>query len=205
MTQNTIPPGYWQAADGTLTPESKVKEVDKERHRVVTEIVQSAEQESARLAQFKALSMKAVSDFIERSLAMYGAALGGQKGNVTLVSYDGRYKITRQIQNSIVFDERLQAAKALIDECIKSWGKGANANLRVIANRAFQVDKAGNINTGRVLELRTYDIQDEKWLQAMQAINDSITVAGTKPYIRFYRRNEETGEYEPISLDLAVL
>ena len=31
---NTIPPGYWQDANGNLVPESKVKDIDKLRHQV---------------------------------------------------------------------------------------------------------------------------------------------------------------------------
>ena len=39
----------------------------------------------------------------------------------------------------------------------------------------------------------------------MLAISESMTVASTKPYIRFYERDERTGQYLPISLDVAAL
>ena len=39
----------------------------------------------------------------------------------------------------------------------------------------------------------------------MQAIADSIQIASTKPYVRFYKRNDTTGEYESISLDVAAV
>ena len=39
----------------------------------------------------------------------------------------------------------------------------------------------------------------------MQAITDSIGIAGSKSYLRFYKRNDETGEYVPMSLDLATI
>ena len=99
---------------------------------------------------------------------------------------------------------QLQAAKALIDQCVTRWAEGANDNIKVLINDAFQVDKAGKINTDRVLGLRRLDIKDEDWLQAMQAISDSIQVASTKPYIRFYKRNS-SGGYDPITLDLAAV
>ena len=73
--------------------------------------------------------MAEVSDFIDRSLAQYEVQHGGKKGNVTLISFDGRYKVVRQIQEGLVFDERLMAAKALIDECIQVWSKGSNAHI----------------------------------------------------------------------------
>lgn len=205
MNEKTIPPGYWEDANGTLVPVSKIKEIDKDRSKVVAELCEQAKVESARLMAFKTSAMQFVADFINRSLAAYDVKAGGKKGNVTLVSFDGRYKIVRQMQESITFDERLQAAKALIDECIQSWSKGSNANLKALVNDAFQVDQQGKINTGRVLGLRRLDITDDKWQLAMKAIGDSMKVASTKPYIRFYERDEATGTYVPISLDVAAI
>lgn len=200
----SIPQGYWKDANDNLVPVAKIKDIDKDRHRVVTSLCESAEREASRLVDFKVKAMADLAAFIERSLAQYDVAHGGKKGNVTLFSYDGRFKVVRQMQESIAFDERLQAAKELIDQCIQSWSKGSNANIKVLVNDAFQVDKAGKISTGRVLGLRRIDIKDETWLRAMEAISDSMQVQTTKPYIRFYKRRED-GSYAPINLDLAAV
>lgn len=200
-----IPLGYWKDANGSLIPIAKIKPIDKDRHQVVSDLCQAAKKASASLFGFKTTAMNAISDFVERSLNEYDVSHGGKKGNVTLVSFDGRFKIIRQMQETITFDERLQAAKALIDECIQGWSKGSNANIKVLVNDAFQVDQQGKISTGRVLRLRRLDIKDEAWLRAMQAISDSLRVSSTKPYIRFYERDEESGEYQAINLDVAAL
>lgn len=201
MTQ-PIPEGYWQDAAGNLTPESKVKDIDKLRHQTVTLMCETAKKQSALLKSFKTDAMADVSTFIETSLEQYGVKCGGKKGNVTLTSFDGRYQVVRQVQDTISFDERLQAAKSLIDECIVEWADGVNDNMRVLVNHAFQVDKEGKVNTARVLSLRALKITDEKWRQAMEAIADSMHAVSSKPYIRFYERNED-GKYLPISLDVA--
>ncbi|MFM9881216.1 MAG: DUF3164 family protein [Burkholderiaceae bacterium] len=202
MTEQ-IPAGYWQDANGNLVPVAKIKDIDKDRSQTVRGLCVQAKAESARLMAFKTTAMHAVSEFVGRSLAQYDVAHGGKKGNVTLITFDGKFKIVRQMAETITFDERLQAAKALIDECIQSWSKGSNANIKVLVNDAFQVDQQGKINTGRVLGLRRLEINDEKWLLAMQAIGDSMRVASTKPYIRFYERDDNSGDYTPISLDVA--
>lgn len=199
-----IPKGYWQNASGTLVPEAKVKPIDRDRHQIVVGMCEEAKRVGAVMLGFKLEAMHAVQAFVDRSLSAYDVKHGGKKGNVTLVSFDGRYKVVRQMAETIVFDERLQAAKLLIDECIHAWAKGSNANIKVLVNDAFQVDREGKISTGRVLGLRRLDIQDETWTRAMNAIGDSMNVASTKPYIRFYERNAE-GEYVPISLDVAAL
>lgn len=200
-----VPAGYWKDANGSLVPVSKIKEIDKLRHQCVTGLAEAAKKASADLLAFKLCAMQEVQSFIDKSLATYDVRQGGKKGNVSLISFDGRYKITRTMQDSIVFDERLQAAKALVDECVKAWSKGSNDNIKVLVNNAFQVDKAGAVNVGRILNLRTLKIDDEKWQRAMAAIGDSMKVHSTKPYIRFYELDDVAGDYVPISLDVAAL
>ena len=203
--EQPIPKGYMMNAAGALVPEAKVKPIDKLRTMVTTSLCEEAKKLNAHMAGVKLESMRMIDEFVEQSLKEYGVAQGGKKGNITLVSFDGRYKVVRQMAEKIVFDERLQAAKVLIDECIHVWAKGSNANIKVLVNDAFQVDREGKISTGRVLGLRRLDIQDETWTRAMAAISDSMNVASTKPYVRFYERDECTGEYVAISLDVAAL
>lgn len=205
MTEKTIPPGYWEDANGNLIPESKVKDIDKLRHQVVTDLCDQAEDIRQALQSFKAHAMAEVLAFVSTSMEQYGVRSGGEKGNVTLLSFDGRYKVVRQMQDKLSFGEQLMAAKALIDECVHAWAEGANDNIKALVNHAFQTDKEGKINTSRVLGLRRLDIRDAKWQQAMQAIADSIQTASTKPYVRFYKRNDATGEYNAINLDVAAV
>lgn len=201
--ETTIPPGYWQDASGNLVPESKVKDIDKLRTQLVTDLCKQAEEHSLRLRQFKMDVMAEVAAFVSISLDQYGVKQGGDKGNVTMLSFDGRYKLVRQIQDRISFGEQLMAAKALIDQCVHDWSAGASDNIRALVNHAFQTDKEGKINTGRVLSLRRLEIRDPKWLSAMEAIADSMQTVGSTPYVRFYKRSDATGKYLPISLDVA--
>lgn len=203
--QRDIPDGYWQDAQGNLVPESKVKDIDKLRTQVVTDLCEMAKATSKGLADFKLNAMAEVAALVATSLEQYGVKTGGDKGNVTLTTFDGRYKLVRQIQDHISFGEQLMAAKELIDECVREWSEGADDNIRALVNHAFQTDKEGRINTGRVLGLRQLNISDPKWQQAMQAIADSIRTTGSKPYIRFYKRDQATGAYQPIVLDVAAV
>lgn len=203
MTKNI--PGYWQDAKGNLVPESKIKPIDKVQNELVYRLCQMAQDQSALLTTFKSHVAGEVAAFIDLSGAEYGVQVGGDKGNVTLLSFDGRFKIMRQISDSISFGPQLLAAKQLIDNCVHRWAAGANDNIRVLVNHAFQTDKTGQINTARVLALRQLDIKDEEWLRAMQAIADSIQTQSSKPYVRFYERNDTTGEYLPISLNVAAV
>lgn len=198
-------PGYWMDAHGRLVPLELVKPIDQERDRLVRHLVDRASELRDELADFKGVAFGDIDAFVELSAEQYGVSLGGKKGNVTLVTFDGRYKIIRAKQDSIVFDERLQAARALIDQCLAEWTEGARPELTVIINDAFSVDTKGEIRTASVLALRRLDIQDERWKRAMVAIGEACQVVGSKSYIRIYERVGDTDQYVPISLDIASL
>lgn len=194
---------YWQDAKGNLTPEALVKEIDKERDSLVQEWVEKAKALNTEISRFKGGIFGDIQAFVELSAEKYGAKLGGNKGNVTLYSYDGKYKIQRAINDHLQFDERIQAAKVLIDECLNEWSEGSRPELKALIERAFNVDKEGNLNTSRILGLRRVDIKDPRWLNAMQAISESVQVVNSKAYVRVYERIGDSDQYQPISLDVA--
>ena len=201
----TIPPGWRLRHDGMLVPPHKIKPIDLARDDLVKEIVARAKPLSVEIGEFKLRTFADIQAFIEMSAEQYGARVGGSKGNVTLMSFDGCYKIQRAVSETISFGEQLQAAKALIDECIHTWSEGANDNIRVLVNGAFQVDKEGNISIGRVFGLRKLNIQDDKWNSAMQAISDAVQVVSSKSYIRIYERVGDSETWQPVPLDVAAV
>lgn len=201
--QKRLPDGFWQDARGRLIPISQIKPIDVARDNLVAEIVGRAKETADALRAFKASTFSDIAAFVALSAEEYGVRIGGNKGNVSLMSFDGRYKVVRAIQEYLVFDERLQAAKALIDECIREWSQGSRPEIQALINDAFQTDKSGSINTGRVLGLRRLAISDPKWLQAMQAIGDAVTVADSRGYVRVYERVGDSDDYRAIPLDVA--
>ncbi|MDR1858862.1 MAG: DUF3164 family protein, partial [Treponema sp.] len=82
--------------------------------------------------------------------------------------------------------------------------EGSRNEIKALVNSAFYVDKAGNINTARILGLRRLDISDPEWKRAMEAITESIQVSGSKEYLRVYTR-ADNGEYQQVPLDVAAL
>lgn len=200
---NPIPDGYKADAKGRLIPLDAIKPIDQARDQLVAELVGRTKQMNRDLAAFKEALFNDIDAFVDLSAERYGAKLGGEKGNVSLVSFDGRYKVLMAIQDSLAFDEGLQAAKALIDECVHEWTQDARVEIKALINDAFQVDKQGHISTGRILGLRRLDIKDEKWQRAMTALSESVRVQNSTHYLRVYERVGLTNKYEPIALDIA--
>lgn len=201
--QTPIPDGYMQDAKGALWPIANIRQIDITRDELVHEIVARAKAQSEALAKFKAGVFGDIEAFVQLSGEKYGVNMGGKKGNVSLLSFDGKYKVQRAVSESLAFDERLQIAKELVNQCIHLWSEGSRSEIRALINDAFQVDKEGRVNVARILSLRRLEITDEKWQTAMQAIGESIQVAGSKTYFRVYERVGDSEQYQPISLDIA--
>jgi hypothetical protein len=195
---------YMTDAMGRLVPVGIVSEIDKLRDQTVKSIMAEALRMREQLGAFKKRIREDVTAFVEISAGKYGKSWGGRKGNFTLSTYDGKYRLVVAMDDNIYFDERLQVARDTIGECINKWSEGARDEMRVLINDAFQVDKTGKVNTARVLGLRKLEIDDADWRAAMQMITDSIQVTGSKQYIRFYERGDN-GEYRQIPMDVAAL
>ena len=191
-------------SQGRQVPENLVSEIDKLRDQTVRGIASEALKMKDVLADFKRRIRDDIHTFVDISASRYGKAWGGKKGNISLTTYDGKYRLVVSINDLIVFDERLHVAQELIADCIEKWSEGSRSEIRILVQDAFQVDKAGKINTARVLGLRRLEIQDPDWQKAMEAISDSIQVSGSRQYLRFYEKNEN-GEYIHIPLDVAAL
>lgn len=193
---------YWQDPKGNLVADELVKEIDKTRDELVRGFAQSAVDLQGEIRTFKNRVFDDVAAFVELSSEKYGVKMGGRKGNLTLHTFDGKYKLQVAVSEHLSFDERIHAAKEQIDLCLQEWAADARPEIRTLIDNAFQVDKEGNLSTARILGLRRVEITDERWLRAMQAIGDSIQIIGSKDYVRFYERDEH-GKYQPITLDMA--
>lgn len=194
---------YKKDGRGALIPVATIPEIDLLRDELVLQLVKKSQEMRDLLITFKAEVFADIQAFLDLSAEKYGVRMGGNKGNVTLASFDGQFKVLRACQDTIQFDERLQIAKQLIDECLREWTKDSRVELRALIDNAFQVDKGGNISTGRVLGLRRLKINDEKWQRAMLAISDAVSVVSSKTYVRVYERVGDTERFNQIPLDVA--
>ena len=195
---------YLRDAKGALVPLSTVKPTDLLMDEVVRNITSPALELSARIRAFKAQTFADVGAFQALLAQDYGATIGGKKGNITLTTFDGLRKVQVQVADLFEFGPELQAAKALIDECLSEWAAGSGAELRALVNRVFSVDKEGQINRGELFMLLRVEIADERWQRAMDAIRDSIRIIGSRSYVRFYERDAADAAWRSIPLDIAV-
>lgn len=158
---------------------------------------------SEQVTRFKQHLFENLGAFEALLAEQYGAKIGGKKGNKTLTTFDGLMKISVQVADNIVFGPELQIAKTLVDECLNEWATGSRDEIRTIVTRAFNTDKAGQINRAEIFMLLRLDIDDARWKRAMEAIRDAMRVEGSKTYVRAHIRPAVDAPWQAVTIDLA--
>ena len=202
----------WIDPQGRTVPEHLVSDADRMKDDLAERLISGAQSVQNVMSAFKKTVLEEMRAAKELLFEQYQVEIGkGTKGGFRIRSYDGSRMVEIAVQDRIVFGPELEAAKALIDRCIERWGEGSNENLRLLVEDAFRVNKAGSIDTKRVLGLRKFKMKnpdgtpDEEWNRAMDAITDAMIVDQTAIYPRLYLRNEASGKMELVNLDFSSL
>lgn len=200
----------WINAEGHHVPVGLVSDVDKLKHELVCGLHERADALRKAMADFKTQAFQEIYAARDLIFEKYSAKVGGKKGNLTFNSFDHAFSVEVKVADRIAFGPELLAAKSLIDEFIAENAEGVNDNVRVLLEHAFQVNKAGRIDTSRVLGLRKLQIRGHdgqphpKWESAMEAITQAVEVHGTATYLLF-KEADEHGAMVTKTLDFSAL
>lgn len=195
---------WWIAKNGDAIHPERVSVEDKLKDEMISKILLAATDVTRVIKKFKDDAYDEVDSYFTLLLSEYGVeSKKGAKG-YTLENFSGTAKIQVATADNINFDEKLQIAKAKIDECIHEIMKDvASIDGQQLITKAFEVDKKGEVNPRKILALRAYNISNPKWIEAMEIIADSLEVVSSKEYIRFYTRNNTKESYKQVTLDIA--
>lgn len=200
--------GFWQNKNGEFIHPDLVNVDKKLEDELVCKLITKAKEVQKAMSEFKAYAYSECEAFMDALRQNYGIdrAANSKLGNITLKSFDGVNEVNIAIAKLISFDNKLALAKEKIDEYLDEKTENADAEIRTLITRAFDV-KNGKVDAKQILSLKQYPIKNEKWQEAMDMIDESTEIIGTKRYIRFRQRNGEQvyGELENIGLDFAGL
>jgi hypothetical protein len=194
---------YMADAKGKLVPVELIKPETKLEDQTVRKIIDFANALSGQVSRFKGHTFEDLSTLEGLLAEKYGRTKGGSKGNKTFMSHDGLFKVQIQVADHIDFGPQLQIAKELVDECLNEWSADSRPEIQALVTRAFNTDKAGQINRSEVFMLLRLDITDARWKQAMKAIRDAMRVVGSTTYVRCYQRAAFDASWQAITIDLA--
>lgn len=191
-------------AKGRFTPLELIKPQHKLEDEMVRKQMGFARPLSAQVSRFRGHTMADIGEFDALLEQEYGGrSRTSLKGNRSYQTIDGLMKIQVQVADLIEFGPELQVAKGLIDDCLNEWAADAMPEIRAVVTRAFNTDKAGQINRADIFMLLRLDSEDGRWRRAQDAIRDAMRVVGSREYVRFYERGSQQDEWLPVTIDLA--
>lgn len=197
--------GFWLNAKGEAVHPENVRVTDKIKDELVDKLLVKAKEKQDMLASFKCEASEDIESYFDLLLQNYGVdgRSRSKKGNITLENFSGTAKVQLAMAETLSFDEKLSVAKIKIDEYLEDVTKDAIPDIQTLIKKAFEVDKKGNIDAKRIFALKSYEISDPRWQEAMEIIDESKKVAHVKPYIRFYKRDSIEDSWENVKLDIA--
>lgn len=159
------------------------------------------------MGEFRKASEQKIEAYFGTLMERYGldAKKGSRRGNITLENFASTAKVQIAVADKLTFDEKIQLAKMKFDEYFEQVTQGSSEEIKLLITRAFDVDKEGNVDVKRILELRSYNIIHPLWCEAVALIEESKQVVSSKGYIRFYTRPSYDAPWQHVCLDLACV
>lgn len=198
---------FWINSKGEAVHPDMIRVDEQLKTELVERIIAAAQNLTGLISIFKAECNEQVESYFALLLQNYNVDAKGKsvKGNLSLENFSSTAKVEIRSMDTLKPDEKIQIAKMKLDEFLKEETEDSTPIVRTLIMKAFEVDKKGNIDTKKLLALRSYDITAPKWVEAMAIIADSLQVASTKSYIRFYTRENADSEWKLIPLDIAAV
>ena len=194
---------YYKKANGTLVPEDQVKDSDRLRDQFVLEAAEKIMDIRTQMIRVKAEILDDIEAFMQTMSESYGVKLGGEKGNLSFTSFDGRVQLKYYRNDYLTFNEGIHIAKKLIDEFLEDITKDSSRSIKQIVNSAFNL-KQGRMDVKAILKLREINETDHRWVKAMQIIDESKQWNEGSRALRLYIRGK-SGEMELVPMDFTSL
>jgi hypothetical protein len=201
-THPQVVDGRMENANGDLVRITNIKDQDLLEHDMVLSIACIWLDVNASLTRFKQHTFTDITTFIDLLFEQYQQTRGGSEGNITFTTVDRKFKLQLAVQKKIGLGPELLVARQKLLDAVESYPESANDLKTIITGIFFPVD--GQVNVAKVLELRTYKVNNALWVEGMQIIDNAIEIISSKKQIRLYRR-DKVGDYEAIPLSIAAL
>jgi len=189
--------GCWINGEGDAIPPKLIRPEDKKRETLLQRSGNRMIALQDTIVKVKAAVEKIVDAYIE-TLALPA----DWKGNMEIISYDGKVKLQVKSNPVLEFSESIHTAKARLDLLLEKWAAGSRDEIKLLVQRAFVTNRKGQMDKRAILGLRTLNIKDPEWQAIMELISDSVKVINRKRYIMLLVRNEKD-EWENINLNWA--
>jgi hypothetical protein len=191
---------------GKDVPVELIRPEDLRRDMTVERIFAKALKLSRQMAKEKSKIVSQMKKHADYLMKIAGIDPNSEKlYNMQLSSFDNLRRVIKKSSNVIEFDANIQLAEIKIKNCVKKWSVGANAALVQVVDNVFRTDKKGFLNKASILSLRTYNITDAEWKDALELIDKSIQITERKEYLIIQYRKDYNSEWETLPLNFSSI
>jgi hypothetical protein len=192
-------------AQGQQVPIQYVKPYDRARDKAARRILTRFLNASQYLAKVKADTLADI-EALQTSTFPEAAHLGGAKGNLQFMSFDGLIRIRTEAKTLIEFDDRFRRAQELIFSYLDDLTGGTNhKDVATIIKAAFKPTAGGMLSRVKVTGLTRLSITHPKWVEAMDIIRECQFVKAGKSYLYCETKASSNDDFEMIPLDIAAI
>lgn len=183
--------------------ERKERQYQKTKNELVNELVHDALGIQEVLKEFKGAAFSRLKEHYER-MKEFGDVRSNHKGNFQLKSDCGDFKV--EFSNQVIkeFDERAELAAEHLNDFLLTHVKKKDTEMyEYIKGLSEKKNDKFDINlVGRLFAMED-KFQHESWKKAIELFKASYVEVDSAQYVRFFKRNDETGAFENINLNFA--
>jgi len=173
--------------EANVQANQKRKAYEDTKNSVIIDLCQKALGLNAALKAFKKQAFEDLGALYEL-LQEYSKRHSDGKGNFTVETQDGTYKIEFSRQNLGFFDERADQGERHIIDFVNSQFSGDPTTKKLITSLLERSKDKLDIKLVQKLYAMEADYQDNNWKEGIKLLKESWTPSNTKDYIRFFRK-----------------
>lgn len=181
----------------------KEKAYQATKNQLVNELVHDALEIQEDLKEFKGAAFSRLKEHYER-MKEFGDVRSNHKGNFQLKSDCGDFKV--EFSNQVIkeFDERAELAAEHLNQFLLTHVKKKDTEMyEYIKGLSEKKNDKFDINlVGRLFAMED-KFQHESWKKAIELFKASYVEVDSAQYVRFFKRNDQNGQYENINLNFA--
>lgn len=194
----------WTDAKGIAIPYTRIDALERMRERHATKLIDGGLKLEAAIAAFKQMATEMHNEVVITTAERNDVDLTKRKGNYTWFSFGRAVKVEVDMQDKQQLDSVLVgAAHAKLMELLEKTVSSDVEFLPELIRGAFE-NTRGALDARKVISLLGYrsKVKHALFQEACNLIEQSISVAGTKQYIRISQLQED-GSYRALNLNFS--
>jgi hypothetical protein len=197
-------PAFLVNGMGKKIPIAAILPVDVAREQMVANLFEMALKLQEVIVSEKQKMYQLIHDFLENGTGEAGVDIQAIE-SITFTSYSGDRQIQIRRAERIDYNEQLNQAFRLLNDCLTEWTSGGNHELRALVQQVISAGKKGKIDHAMLLRLQRVNSTHATFLMAQNLIKASIITNMAKQYLSFRQREGIEARWQTVSLNFSQL